>query len=381
MGYATLIVKGTRLCNLRCTYCHDWREGPGQQMAFEVLANLTIKALTESSHDAVTFIWHGGEPTLMPMSFYRKALVIQSRTRRSGQRVSNLLQTNAASMTPRWAAFFKQAEFSIGVSIDGPSQIHDRQRLDVKGRPTLERVLKGIQLLKEHDVKHSVLMVIDDRAYALGAEAIFRFFIDNGIERFGFLAEKPSNNDEPSNVGKTVTPKMNLPRFNRFLMRMHRLREAHGDPNIHIRELDVLSKRIAGSAERPCTLSGGCIGNYFVVEPNGDVGHCDLFLGDVNYTLGNILEHDFGYLKNNTAIERLRELDRQEVAERASCPEFNICSGGCPHDRYISSRHDATHETRCCGLSKLIQYIKENDKRSVLDTSVRIAVPGVPATS
>ena len=93
MGHLSLIVKATRLCNLRCTYCHDWRDGPDQTMSFFVMARMIASALKDQFHDTVEFIWHGGEPTVLPISFYEKALLVQSRFRRPGQMVMNLIQT------------------------------------------------------------------------------------------------------------------------------------------------------------------------------------------------------------------------------------------------------------------------------------------------
>ena len=98
--YLGLVLKATRLCNLRCTYCRDWREGPGQTMGFDVLARVVAAALREESHSIVDFVWHGGETTLLPLSFYRKAMFLQSRFRRPGQRIGNVIQTNGTRLTP-----------------------------------------------------------------------------------------------------------------------------------------------------------------------------------------------------------------------------------------------------------------------------------------
>src|SRR5262245_24331312 len=99
MGFVSLIVKGTRLCNLRCTYCHDWRSGQDQTMTFPVMARTIAAALRDPEYDAVEFIWHGGETTVLPIAFYEKALLIQSRFRRPGQLIRNLIQTNGTRLT------------------------------------------------------------------------------------------------------------------------------------------------------------------------------------------------------------------------------------------------------------------------------------------
>src|SRR5271154_1121486 len=107
MRSVSLIVKATRLCNLRCTYCHDWAVGPDQTMAFDVLAHMTAAALQDPEHGTVDFIWHGGETTLLPISFYQRAMALQARFRRRGQTVHNIIQTNCTRLTPEWARFLR----------------------------------------------------------------------------------------------------------------------------------------------------------------------------------------------------------------------------------------------------------------------------------
>src|SRR5438105_7905485 len=136
MGAITLIIKGTRLCNLRCAYCHDWRAERDQVMPFPVLARLMAAALTDPQHAAVDFIWHGGETTLLPTTFYEKALLVQSRFRRPGQLVGNTIQTNGTRLTPEWLRFLRDNQFGVGVSVDGPPQLHDRYRRYASGRPS-----------------------------------------------------------------------------------------------------------------------------------------------------------------------------------------------------------------------------------------------------
>src|SRR5581483_2761405 len=102
MGHVGLIVKATRLCNLRCSYCHDWRSGPDQTMSFPVLARMTAAALRDPEHQLIDFVWHGGETTLLPAGFYEKAMAVQARFRRPGQGIVNIIQTNGTLLTPKW---------------------------------------------------------------------------------------------------------------------------------------------------------------------------------------------------------------------------------------------------------------------------------------
>lgn len=353
----TLIVKGTRLCNLRCSYCNDWRAGPNQSMKLPVLAHLTARALRESNPAVVDFVWHGGETTMMPRRFYQQALYLQSRFSRPGQVVRNELQTNATRITPEWAQFFADYGFSIGVSLDGPPDLHDRHRRYVSGKGSSADVMRGIETLRDHGVEPSVLMVIDEDAYRLGARAIFDFFLTAGIPRFGLLAAKPSN--QPNATAGTPTEHYVDPeRFNTFLAQMYDIWEAHGDPNIQIRELEVLRNRIARTSHQPCTLAGNCLGSYFLVEPHGEVAHCDLFLGDPAYTLGNILTCGFQDIRGSEPMAALQNANRAALERMRSCEHFDICNGWCPHERYTSARHNDRHRDDCCGLNPLITHLQ-----------------------
>ena len=167
MTHGGIIVKVTRLCNLRCSYCHDWRAS-GDIMSFRVLAHVIASAM--ATFDSVQFIWHGGETTLVPISFYKKAMALQARYLRPGCTVRNDLQTNGTRIDDEWAEFFRENQFGVGVSLDGPREIHDRQRLDAGGKPSFDRVLGGLDTLRRHGIPSSILMVVDEDTLALGPD-------------------------------------------------------------------------------------------------------------------------------------------------------------------------------------------------------------------
>lgn len=375
----TLIVKGTRLCNLRCSYCNDWRAGPNQSMKVPVLAHLTARAL-RANPVVVDFVWHGGETTMMPRHFYEQALSLQSRFRVGGQVVRNELQTNATRITPEWAQFFADNDFSIGISLDGPAEIHDRHRRYVSGKGSSGDVMRGIRTLREHGVEPSVLMVIDEEAYELGARSIFDFFLAAGIPRFGLLAAKPQNQPDAapaSSAAHYVDPG----RFTSFLSQMYDIWESHGDPTIQIRELEVLRNRLARTRHRPCTLTGECLGNYFLVEPSGEVAHCDLFLGDPAYTLGNVLTSDFAEMRSGENMAALQAANRQALDRMRSCEHFDTCNGWCPHERYVSARHNSSHRVDCCGLEPLITHLKNRSVTAEGGATSRVEPTGSRLTT
>ncbi len=352
-----LIVKGTRLCNLRCKYCHDWRVGRDQVMPFEVMLPLISGALQDSAHQSVEFIWHGGETTLLPISFYEKAVFLQSRFRRAAQTVRNTIQTNGTRLTSEWISFFRANQFAVGISLDGPPELNDHVRVHPSGRGSSTEIRRGMDLLREGGVPFSVLMVIDEDSLDMGPDRIFDFLLTSGINSVGFLAAKPLNQRSAvpgTQVAHYVDPK----RMNAFLKRIYDRWLSEGAGAMRIRELESLRARIGGDGARTCTLAGNCFGQYFLVEPDGTVAHCDVFDGDDHYTLGNVVRESFAAIRGAQRLESLKSEWHADQNQMSSCPEFGVCQGWCPHESYVSKRHNLSHFPGCCGLRDLIEHIR-----------------------
>jgi uncharacterized protein len=360
MGRVNVLIKTTRLCNLRCTYCHDWRTGPNQTISFPVLARLIAATLSDPTHDAVRFTWHGGEPTVLPISFYEKAMLLQARFQRPGQVVTNSIQTNGTRLTPEWAEFLRRHEFQVGVSIDGPPEIHDRYRRHASGQPTFDDVATGIALLREHHVPFGVLMVIDEEGLALGPDRMFDFCVEMGFRHYGVNFVAPVNHPDATPgtpIEHYIEPRRMIP----FLTRLYDRWCDYGDPRLHIREVEALRMRLAARSTFFCTVSGGCIGHFFGVEPDGEVSHCVDFVGDSRYTVGNILRDDFAALRQSAKIRELEADNEEALAPMRACPNFAVCNGWCPRERYTSLRHNPDHLVDCCGLSDLIDYMRDRE--------------------
>ncbi len=355
MADLALIMKATRQCALRCAYCNDWRVSREQVMSFPVMAHTTASALAE--HERVDFIWHGGEPTLLPISFYEKAFLVQARLRRPGQKIINHIQTSATRLTPAWACFFRTNNVQVGISIDGPPHLHNSHRSYRSGKGSYEQVIQGLSLLKEHEVQFSGLVVVDEGTLEFGAQRLFDFLVGEGIRHFGVLAAKPPN--EPAvEAGTRAAHYIEPARMSAFLMDLYDAWLSRGDQNVKIREIEGLKARIKGGSARSCTLSGECWGRYYMIEPDGRVVGCDVFSGDPRYTLGNIMRTSFMEIANSTGLFQLKKEHGDAMEAMRGCPEFHVCRGWCPHERYVSIRHDKWHRDDCCGLRDLIAHIR-----------------------
>jgi uncharacterized protein len=373
---ATLVVKATRLCNLRCSYCHDWRVGPDQTMSTPVLASMTRAALADMQHDAVHFVWHGGEATMLPLGFFRQALTAQAMHQRPGQVVRNTIQSNGTRITPAWARFLKANDFRVGVSLDGPPEVHDRERRYAGGGGSMADVISGMRVLRDHGVPFHVLMVVGDATLALGADSVFDFFVQHGIDRYGFNAVTPVNQPDAA-PGTPTVDYVDPRRMTEFLIGIDDRWRAHGDPLIWIRELEAIRRRVRGDAPGYCKLAGGCLGRYYIVEPNGDTAHCDLFLGDPAYELGNVTRDGFAAMRASATMAALVARRGDELDAMRSCAEFTTCNGWCPHERYLAARHDPRTSAGCCGLANLIGHIRARETGAV---PTRPRPLGVPVT-
>jgi uncharacterized protein len=355
MRNLSVIAKATRLCNLRCAYCHDWRVGTNQTMDSAVVQRVIESALSDESCNTVEFIWHGGEPTVLPISFYESAVALQSTLKNRGQVVTNRIQTNGTRLTPAWIRFLRDKRFTVSVSLDGPPVVHNSSRKYTSGLSSFNDVVMGITALKEGGIPFYTLMVIDEHALEVGPERIYNFFAEMGIKKYGLLAATPIIQPNAS-PGTSTDHYVNPKRMTNFLIKLYDYWKAQRDETVRIRELDAILQCVNGKSNF-CTMEGNCFGRFYVVEPNGEVAHCELFQGDPSYTVGNILNDNFSDFHNNRKMAALIQENNLQLEKMKTCPHFGICNGWCPNERYLSLRHDPDYNQTCCGLKDLITHI------------------------
>ena len=220
-------------------------------MPFPVLATLTHRAL-RSGAPKVDFIWHGGEPLLLGIPFYLKALRLQDEFCVPGQRVSNSLKAKGTLLDDQWCEFFLGAGFSIGLSLDGPPELHNRTRVNV-GRARFDAVNRGVQLLQAHGVPFGVLMVLNQEAIGFGAERLWHFFVDElRVQGIFVLACASSNSpSHGSGLDSYITPDQ----FAAFMIEIFDLWMEREDPGINIRELNSLLNAVMGASSTVCTFA------------------------------------------------------------------------------------------------------------------------------
>lgn len=362
MNALTLIVKVTRRCNLRCLYCNDWRDGASPVMGTDVLQALIQKAVTDSSSRYSHFVWHGGEPTLVPLEFYETAMAYQEEAQRPGQFMANTIQTNGTVLTDEWLEFLKRHRFRVGVSLDGPPELHDRMRPTAGGRASHGLVQQNIGRLKESGIPVAVLMVLTGSMIALGAERLWHYLVSEGLHDVDLIPVRPPNN--PANQLTVVPQGVKVDEYGakddwtQFLCELFDLWWSSTAP-VRINTFDSIVRKLLGASPRSCLISGGCMGHFFGIEPSGDAYICGLYEDLKEYVVGNVQQAGFSDFRAGPQFKALVQQNETRLQGQSSCSNYSICSGGCPHEAFLAMRysgHDAY--AMCCGWGEYIDHIK-----------------------
>jgi len=348
----SLILKCTRNCNLRCKYCMDWKKKSFGNFDIEQIAAFfkDLNSIDNLSH--INFIWHGGEPLLLGIPFYRKVFFIQNQIFRK-IKFKNTLQTNGSLITSDWANHFKEYNFYIGVSLDGTEKTHNENRTFSNGKGSYTETIKGISILKEHNVKFGVLTVISDEILHLGAHKLINSYLEKDIYNSAFLSIRKnwSNNKDALNYNK---------RFGHFISNaiLYWLKEDNTKNSI--RELDSKLDLLFNLPGRVCKDCGACVGKYFGIEASGDIFHCDKFLTDNRFFFGNVRETS---IKSILTSEKLRKAVKIEMDIRRKCnicKWFNICKGGCLSDLITLDDIGGKRGTEECLNFQMYEFISDS---------------------
>ena len=358
-------------CNLACKYCYYLEKNklyPTAQrhlMSDEMLEQFTREYIEAQTMSQVLFTWHGGEPLLRSIDFYRKALSLQQKYA-GGRRIDNVIQTNGTLLTDEWCEFFAQNHWLVGISIDGPQPDHDHYRLTAAGKPSWKKVMQGIKLLKKHGVEWNAMAVVN--AYnANHPLEFYRFFKENGcqflqftpiVERLtrhedGRTLASLADKDEISLSEASVTPEQ----WGYFLCAIFDEWVRKDVGKIFVEIFDCTLANWMGISPGICAYSKEC-GHAGVMEHNGDVYSCDHFVFP-EYKLGNIRDHsliDMLYGEQQQEFSRLKHssLPRQ-------CKECDMefaCHGECPKNRFMKDKYgDSGLNYLCPGYYHYYQHV------------------------
>jgi uncharacterized protein len=344
-GSVTGIVKITRLCNLRCTYCHDWRTGADASMAFAVRARAMRWLLQGSRARRVNLLLHGGEPSLIGVQGLTKLLALQARYRMAGQQVTTRMQSNGTRITPQLVELLVRFDVAVSVSMDGPPEVHDLTRKDIKGRASSGTVRETIRQLRRAGILNGVLIVVTPALIDAGAARLIDFLADDGIKHIGLLPMRPA-----AGTPASAATSLEVARFCRFMLEVEQARRERA-PWIHVRELDAMFAALERLAPQTCELQGHCVGSYFSIEPDGSISHCDKYIGDSRYVMGSV-DQPYAEVARGAVALALRAQAAAASTEKQACPWWSQCKGWCPHEDYVA-RSGPEGAGGCCGLAPL----------------------------
>ena len=354
-------------CNMACTYCFYLEKSglfPGSKthrMSEDILEETVKQVLTQGERE-VSFGWQGGEPTLMGLPFFRKAVEFQQHYGR-GQVVGNGLQTNGLLINREWAEFLHDYKFLVGLSLDGPEHIHNRYRLMGNGKGSWSRVVEKARLLLEKDVATNALTVVNDFSVNF-PEEIYAFHKSLGLNFMQFIPCLEPDPKDPSRVAPFSAP---AEEYGRFLCRVFDLWLDDFDGTVattSIRFFDSLFHLYVDMPAPECTLLKEC-GVYVVVEHNGDVYACDFFV-DPEWKLGNILSGRLIDMLNSAKQNGFGQLKSRLPEECRKCPWLRTCRGGCTKDRiHNPSNTELNHY--CQSYKMFFEHADERFKELAAD--------------
>ena len=365
------------LCNLDCAYCYflskqllypdsHFRMTPDIQEAY--ISQLLTAHPTEPE---VVVAWQGGEPTIMGLDFYRRAVELEQRYAQPGQRILNTLQTNATLLNDAWCEFLKAHDFLVGVSIDGPPELHDAYRVDKGGRPTFDRVLRGLEQLKRHEVDWNVLTTVN-AANGDSGRRVYRFLRDELearfiqfipiVERTTATAGEGGGRERSLYVqaGEAVTDRSVRPdQYGRFLIDVFEEWVRRDVGVVYVQIFDTTLAHWVAEPGGVCVHEETC-GRQAVLEHTGDLYPCDHFV-EPRFLLGNIARTPMQALIDSPAQRRFGVAKREQLTRYCRvCPVRFACNGGCPKDRFaLSPEGEPGHNYLCRGYERFFGHVRQ----------------------
>jgi len=343
-------------CNLRCCYCYYHKEDQVKisKINLKTLENIINKTVFFVNGQKIKFVWHGGEPLLAGIDLFKEILRIEKNIGAS-KKITNCVQTNATLITTKWANFFSENSFSVGISLDGPEYIHDAYRVFKNGDGSHKAVLMGLKNLQNAGIYPAAIGMITKKSLP-HAKEIFDFFLDKKIKTFHL---KPCYEIDPLTnqlADFSVTPL----EYSDFMMDILDIWFKRNDPSICIRNLEQILKAQLGGTPNLCEVSGDCW-LFPTVEFDGSVSACDSFPVR-KYYFGNINRDSWENLLQSANSQMFLEDFTHNLTRCADCKWISICHGCCLRYAYSLENNTWHHNIFCEAKKRLFNYIETKIK-------------------
>jgi uncharacterized protein len=376
-------------CNLACAYCFFLDKEllyPDSRfrMSDEVLEAYIRQLVEAHGGNQVTVAWQGGEPTLMGVDFYRRSIELQRRYARPGMgrmqdmRFENTMQTNGTLLDDEWCEFFKENEYLIGISIDGPRHLHDTYRLDKGGGPTFDRVMRGLRLLQKHDVEYNILVAVN-RTNADYPLEVYRFLRDEARTTWIQFIPVVERIDEEGHTiyqkGTRLSERSVRPeQFGRFLIQIFDDWVRHDVGSVYVQTFEAAVRNwLRMPTSGMCVFEPTC-GLGLALEHNGDLYSCDHFV-EPDYLLGNIMDT---HMVEMVTSQRQRQFGQEKRDSLPRyCRECDVrfaCHGECPKNRFLTTPDGEPGLNHLCVGWKAF-FHRANEPLQTMGTLMRMGRP------
>jgi len=344
-NFTILIKPASADCNLRCRYCFYlekqklYPSAKYHRMSDAILERLISGYLTTNQFN-YSFIWQGGEPTLMGAGFFKRVTELQRKYARPGSRITNCLQTNATLINDDMAEHFARHHFLIGCSLDGSAEIHDRYRKYAGEKPSHKAVLKGIEILRRHGVEFNILTLVS-KANVHHARNVYRYLVNNGFAFHQYIPCVEFDTD-----GTPLPYSITGPEWGKFLCEIFDNWFSKDADTVSVRNFDVILSKQLDNINSVCSLADNCC-QYFVVEYNGDIYPCDFFV-EKKLLIGNVADTTW---KEALASKTYREFGGRKAdlnQHCLACSFLNLCMGDC-------QKYRLENDSRYPGISYLCE--------------------------
>lgn len=371
-------------CNLDCSYCYYVKKkslfagDPLPRMTEELLERYIGQHIAAHPGETVRFSWHGGEPTLLGIDWFRRIVALQEKHCPPHKRIANGIQTNGTLLDDDWCRFFARHRFTVGMSLDGPREIHDTHRVNRQGTGSHEAAMRGYRLLVKHRIATDILCVVNGYNVMFPLQ-VYRFFKAIGVKYLSFL---PLVERVGDGVGDDTVP---AEAFGAFLCTIFDEWRAEDIGAIKVQIFEEAARTAFGQVHSLCLFRPTC-GDIPVVEYNGDVYACDHFV-EPAWRIGNIADTPLAEILVSDRLTAFGRDKRRSLPQKCrSCEVLAMCNGECPKNRFVASA-DATEKENflCAGyrlffnhcapfveaVAKRWQQSAESGSRSIRDGTTR----------
>ena len=348
------------ICNLDCHYCyylqkeHLYPKGEGFRMPEDILEEYIVQHINASPESVIRFSWHGGEPTILGLDYFRQIVALQRKHQPSNRRITNGIQTNGTLLDEDWCRFLAAEGFAVGLSLDGPPEMHDRYRVTKNQKPTHEQTLRGYELLRQHRVDCDILCVVN--AYNVQYPTqVYRFFKQLKAEYITFLPLVEQQTDIEGGVShRTVS----ADDWGIFLCAIFDEWLSRDIGRVKVQIFEEATRTAFNQEHSLCLFRPAC-GDIPVIEHNGDFFSCDHFV-DAEHRLGNIQETPLVELLESPAQRAFGQAKLETLPRYCqTCEVRAMCNGGCPKNRFLRTPDGETGlNYLCAGYKRFFTHCR-----------------------